>query len=200
METISDLLYTAWVYLKISLPLQIVTISTLLLFLGVGIQVWTSIIKDGKKGAFNLENQGIAVPKTQRLKTMLMTFICSVALLIAALQSVQGLPPFDGPMNFIYLIAIFALTGGIGVLVQVRSPNHADYPFAILIATALAFMFASAGANFADGSLAQMFAQLIVLGLCGLLAKRFFFPVWVKKAEVVFVAAFAVWLVVFSLA
>ncbi len=192
-------LYVVWFHIVSNLAIQVILISTAMLFTGVGMKVWQEL-KKNNANALSVQTITGQRPNAELIRSMLMVFVCSVSLLVAALQGLSGIPPFTGPMSFMYLLGLFIIVAGVGVLLELKSQEQGQYPFAFLIASALAFLFLCFKFNLRDGSAMQTVGLLAVLGANGFLAARVFFPQWHAKAKVTFIVTFIAWLAVYMFA
>ncbi|MFA7681634.1 MAG: hypothetical protein WCX61_01240 [Candidatus Peribacteraceae bacterium] len=136
-----DSIALVWVNFTTSLSVQIFVISTLVLLAGLSILVWSQAVHLKLLEPISLKKIEILHPHIPSLKVIVTIFLTAIALLIVAIQTMNGRPPFDGPYEFLYLAAIFVLTGSAAVLAELRWRGSRDVWFAFLIGTAVALLF-----------------------------------------------------------
>ncbi len=66
--------------------------------------------------------------------------LCTLTLLLAGLQTVQGIFPFDDPYRGLNLISFFLIAGAVGILAELHWKGGKEYVSAALVGTALAFL------------------------------------------------------------
>ena len=180
-----------------SISLQIFTFSAGVLIGGVLMKVWT----EGRNLSFlnyeSLSEIEFMHPHLPSLEVIIDIFLCSITLLIVALQTVTNIPPFNRPYEWIYLAAIFIISGSVGILMELRKEGAKDYAFAFMIGTAIAYLFLVFKYTIPTGSLSHMSTLLMLLSFCIVLAWRMLFRNWTQQARVVALLTFVSWITIY---
>jgi len=141
MKFLESMLFLFWANLISSLALQVFVFSTIMLLVGISILVWSRAIKLSPLESISLKEIELSQPHIPSLRAIITIFICFIALPIVAMNSVRGVPPLDGPYEFLYLAAFFVLCAAGGVLAELHWKGSKEYFFACIIGTALAYIF-----------------------------------------------------------
>jgi hypothetical protein len=138
---LADLLYVPWAYLSTSLSVQIFAVSGALLTLGIAMKVWSQAVHLRGLESTPLNKIEAFHPHIPSSKAITGIFLCTVVLFAVAIQTIAGLPPFNGPNEWLYLAALFIGIGTLGILSELQWKGAKDAAFAFTIGTALAFVF-----------------------------------------------------------
>lgn len=151
------------VYRPGSLSALLFVFSAVLLLLGVAIQTRASAFQlrflDDKRLNW-IEKTHPHIPS---IRVVLTIALCSVTLLVAGLQTIQGVPPFNDPWQGLNLASLFLLAGSLGILGELQWKGAGQYACAILTGTALAFLFLILLSGSASGALSITFALAALL-------------------------------------
>jgi hypothetical protein len=191
-EDLSFQLWYLWYSVSGSLALRVFAISALIMLFGVCMQV-LKVVQQAHKA--NAVAGNIPARKAYRpsKRDLMLTFFALIAMTMTGVQALIGKPPFTGPYDAMYIIAVFLIGGSMGILAELKWENGKEYPFAFLVGTAMALMLLSVRYNVGVGSLATPIGYGIILLLCLYLAKRIFFPVWSRWPRIISVASFVGW-------
>ena len=185
--------YNAWFHIQQSLALQLIVASGLLLIGAVAVKIWIRLAELRESDGKNAKSHA----SLDLLKVILATFLASATLLVICLQTLKGLPPFDGPYQFMYLIILFILTTVLSILAEIRWEHGREYPAAFMLGTAIAFLFLAMKFNIPSNTPVHSVALLTLLLLSGYLTKRMFFPHWADKAKVLCIVTFLGWVLLY---
>jgi hypothetical protein len=122
--------------------------------------------------------------------------LCGTTLLLAGLQTVEGVFPFNDPYQGLNLVSLFLIATAVGVLAELEWPGASSYTAAVLAGTALSFLVLTVHFAAAAGSVTTS-AVTIVLLLPGILLAG-----WSLAAErrtpvlLTLLFAFAFWILV----
>jgi hypothetical protein len=89
--------------------------------------------------------------------------LCSATLLLAGLQTIQNVFPFNDPYQGLNLASLFILGGALGVLAELKWKGAREYASAILAGTALAFLLMILQFSAPDKPLAEKVGLLFLL-------------------------------------
>lgn len=109
-----------WQYIGLSAVLKLYLISIAVLAAGLLYEVWTRSIKLKFVESMALSSVERTHPQLPSLTVVASIFLCSVSLLIVALQTITGLVPFDQPTMWITLGAFFIVMNAVGLLAETR--------------------------------------------------------------------------------
>jgi len=119
-------------------------VSTILVFVGVGMQVWQKAVNLG-----TLEDKPLSWiekthPHVPSAKTVLTLNICAFSLLAVGLQSFQGVFPFNDPYQGLNLFTLFVLAAALGTLGELKWKGTKTYAYAFILGTAVGFLAVTA--------------------------------------------------------
>lgn len=186
-----------WIELTTSFSVQLFAISAVLLFLGLMVLVWLDAHRLMFLDPVPLSDIEISHPHLPSFRTIVVIFLCCVVLLVVALQTMSGLPPFDAPFQWLYLAAFFVLSGTVGVLAELLWKGTRDIAFAFITGTVIAFLFLVFKYALPLGQTLRTVALLALLILAGGLAWRDLFRSWSKSVQAVTIIVFILWLLVY---
>src|SRR5579884_2809052 len=108
-----DTLLALWRYLLDSHTLQLYLASIGTLMLAIGYEAWMRSVRLSFLDDVPLQVVERTQPHLPSPKVITCTFLCCVALLVVALQTITGLAPFGKPAEWIALGAFFIVAGGL---------------------------------------------------------------------------------------
>lgn len=123
--------------------------------------------------------------------------LCSITMLMAALQTMTRSFPFDDPYQGLNLVSMFLLGGAIGILAELRWKNASEYVCAVLVGSALAFMLLILRFNYAGDFLTRIVVPLALLVPSVLLAGQTIARGQDKKVILTLILSFSFWILVY---
>ena len=171
--------------------------STAILCTGLLIRIWLNAVRMQHLEQLTVREIELTRPHVPSLGVLVAIFACSASLLAASLQTVGGLPPFNQPYEWLYLGALFTLSGTAGILAELHYKTARDYPFAFAVGTAAAFLFLAYKFSLVQGSAAvtAFFATLLLSSLIAI--RQWLFRVWPERVQSFSVATFIMWLLLY---
>ncbi|MBU0766489.1 hypothetical protein KKF55_01735 [Patescibacteria group bacterium] len=197
MEFIKSIVFLFWANLISSLAFQVFVFSTVVLLVGISILVWSRAVKLSPLEPISLKEIERSQPHIPSLRAIITIFICFIALLVVAMNAIRGVPPLDGPYEFLYLAAFFVLCAAGGVLSELYYEGSKEYFFASIIGTALAYIFLVLKYTIPLNKPMLSIILLMILIGCAILAKWESTKFWKVKVCALSLIIFIFWVVLY---
>jgi hypothetical protein len=150
-----------------SIPLFLA--SALLLLVGVAVHARSRVrlhhLEDAPLSKIEFTHPHL--PSARAVGTVV---LCGTTLLLAGLQTVEGVFPFNDPYQGLNLVSLFLIATAVGVLAELEWAGATSYTSAALVGTALAFLVLTVHFARAAGSVTTSVVTIALLMLCLLLA------------------------------
>lgn len=188
----------AWTYLLASPALQLFVASALVLCAAIAWKVRRDVVLLRDWDSIRLNVIEIAHPHMPSAKAIAGIFFCCVTLLIASLQTVNGAPPFDSTFAWVFLASIFLVGGALGILAEMRWKRASECAFAIVVGTALSFLFLCWRFNVREGRILFATETMLLLVFCIALAWMMLFRSWKSQANALALLTVCFWLALYT--
>jgi hypothetical protein len=185
-----------WSFIELSQTVQLYIISMLFLLLVLCYEVWNRSVRLSLLNHVSLKTVESTHPHLPSVRIIVATCICSLALLIIALQSCTGLTPFADPTKWMMIVALFVISGSIGLMAETKRHGASDAIYSCILGTAEAFFLFVLGSVFGDPLASTLLCTLmmIVLLLCVGLARRMLLRQWSERTHTLSLAVFFLWI------
>jgi hypothetical protein len=127
-------------YQTITPSLVLFLLSALLLVAGVATKVWSQAVRLSNleyKPLNWIEREHPHMPSPTLIITIA---LCSITLIVAALQTMQGVFPFNDPYQGLNITSLFLLGGAVGILAELQWKGAGEYTAAVLVGSAVSFL------------------------------------------------------------
>lgn len=178
-------------------PVELFVFSAILLFAGLLYLIWANALHLSFLDRESLQSIERRHPYLPSLRIALGIIVCTAALFAVSLQSLEGFFPFDGPYGWLYLATFFTLLCSAGVLAETTAKGAGEYAFAFTVATAISFVFLVLRHTIVSATGGTIAALLLLLLSCLVVARLFFYTQWSRKAKIVALLTFILWILVY---
>lgn len=188
-------LAAAWHILLTTLPGQLFLFSVFVLAVGVGLKIWDRAVQWSFLNGMLLSEIEKSHPHLPSCKIIAIIFLCNIQLLVLSMYTVSGALFFrESPFDWLYLSAIFVISGAIWILSELRGQRAAEYGLAFNVGTTVAFFFLLLQTSLVGVGAVQTVLLLTLFVSCALLMWLVLARILMRTPRLVLLATAAFWI------
>ncbi len=196
MSSFSLLLFTLWEYMFHSPAVQLLIISTLLLFYGLIYEVWRRSMRVNFLNETSLQNVEKTHPHLPSTRTIVTLLVCIVALWMVGFQHLAGISPIREPVTWIFIAAVCIMTATCVILGELHWRQAREVFFSCIIGTSTALLLATGLSVDALASSNTHWWIMMTLVCSNMLALRSLGTQWSVRGVIIAIVSFGIWMIV----